>query len=352
MIKAFKNILIIGHSNIGDVCYDLVVVKPLRINFPEARISFLTSPGAQNIVANTNGLDRVIVFDRKVTDQRIFGRFPFMVSLRKEKFDLAIVFKSTSMHHFLGIPHVWSLRKYLGCKISDKKRHVVDIYLDFLRFHRIDNPEAVFELNTQSRANFSDQFLAHNKISPGDKIVGICPLAAWSLKNWPVGKWNDLAQILADKYGFKVMAFGKSGNDVFSRSVLEKLSPGIISAIDKTTLVEALALIKRCDFFIGPDSGLLHLASCMKVKTIGLYGATSKNFLYPYFHRHNIVASKAELPCMPCYPGNTPCQRVGKSLCGQCMEAIEVEDVLAIIENRLAGPIFSGYRGQERARIQ
>ncbi len=343
--SGFRKILIIGHSNIGDVCYDLVVVKPLRINFPHAKISFLTSPRAQNIVASWDGLDRIIIFDRKATGKKIFGRIPFMVSLIKEQFDLAIVLKSTLMHQFLGIPNVWSLSQYLGGgKVSDKKRHVVDIYLDFLRFHHMDNPQPVFELNAQkTSAPFFDKFLEENKISPQDKIIGISPLAAWSLKNWPTEKWNGLAEILKLKYGFKVIAFGKSAGDAFSHRTVENLSPTIASTIDKTSLVEALALIKRCDFFIGPDSGLLHLASCMKVETIGLYGATSKDFLYPYFHRHNMVVSKAKLPCMPCYPGNIPCQRIGKSLCGQCMEAIEVEDVLAAIENRLAGrPILSG----------
>ncbi len=326
-----KKILIIGHSNIGDVCYDLAVVNPLLKEFPQACITFLTSPRCEAIASHYSGIDKVIVMDRRKTDQSPLGRLPFIRSLRKEGFDLAVVLINTLMYLFLGIPKVLTVNKLFGKKLP-KDVHIVESYRTFLNSYGIDFKKAIFDFNFENEhAAFRDQFLEQSGISSNDKVVGILPLAAWSLKNWPVAYWNRLSTLLEKEKGFKVIAFGKSAPDEFNEYVLKKLSKDIVSAIDKTNLAQALALIKRCDYFIGPDSGLLHLASCMNVETIGLYGATSRNFIYPYFHRDNIIGSRAKIPCIPCYPGNIPCERRGKSFCGQCMEEISVEEVLSAV---------------------
>lgn len=338
MVKSIKRILIIGHSNIGDVCYDLVVMNPLRRRFPQAKISFLTSSRAANIVQGYQGLDRVFTFDKHAKDRGLFGRLRLMNTLVRGKFDLAVILKSTLMYKFLGIPCVWSMRKHLNCKPSENKMHSVDIYLEFLRFHGIDAQKAIFSFALNEKENnFGDAFLAKEGISVKDKLVGILPVTAWSLKSWPIDKWNELAGSLKSQYGIKVINLSKSSNDPFSQMVLKNISHEIISA-EETTLRQAMALIRRCNLFIGPDSSLLHLASCMGIETIGLYGATSVSRFYPYFHRHNIVVSKEKLNCRPCYPGFTPCQSKKKFRFGPCMEDINVEDVLELVRQRLDLP--------------
>lgn len=331
----FKNILIIGHSNIGDVCYDLVIINPLRRRFPQAKISFLTSSRAENILQGYDGLDKVFTFDKYTKDKGLHGRLRLMAALVREKFDLALVLKNTLMHKFLDIPCVWSVRKYLGCEPSEKKMHVVDVYLEFLRFHGIDAQEATFGFSLgEEERDFCDTFLAKEGISAKDRLVGVLPLSAWSLKSWPIDKWNGLTGILKSQYGIKVINLSKSSSDPFSQMVLKNISPEIISA-DKTTLRQAMALIKRCNLFIGPDSSLLHLASCIGVEAIGLYGPSSGEYFYSYFHRYNTVVSKEKLDCMHCYPGLNYCPCKEKFWFGACMEGISVKDVLELVRQRL-----------------
>jgi len=333
--QTIKNILVIGHSNIGDVCYDLTVINPLRSHFPQAKISFLTSPRSKNIVEGYKGLDRILTFYKDSRDRGLFGRLRFMTFLAREKFDLAVVLKSTLMYMLLGIPYVWSLRKYLGCAPSEKGMHIVDIYLEFLRSHGIATSRATFDFTfNKEEHEFCDTFFTQEKISSKDRLVGILPMAAWSLKNWPVDKWNGLAELLISQYAIKVVAFGKFSDDSYSQMILNKISRKIILA-KNTTLKQAMAMIKRCNIFIGVDSSLLHLASCMGVNTIGLYGATSTRYIYPYFHRYNVITSKAKIDCMPCYPGHKPCYRKTESQVGVCMDGIGIDDVLRPVKQIL-----------------
>lgn len=331
----FKNILIVGHSNIGDVCYDLVIINPLRSSFPQARISFLTSFRSSNIVEGYKGVNKVLIRYKDSGDKSLLGPLRSVVSLAKERFDLVVVLKYSLMHMFLGVPSVWSLRKYLGCIPSKRGRHIADIYLEFLQSHGLEVKKAVFDFTfSQEEKKFCDAFFTQKKITDQDKLVGILPMAAWSLKNWPIEKWNELAELLTNQYGVKVIALGKFGDDFYSMRVLNNISNKIILAKD-TTLKQAMAVIKRCNLFIGADSSLLHLASCMGVNTIGLYGATSSDYIYPYFHRHNVIISKAKIDCMPCYPGRISCQRKTESQVGACMDGIDVEDVLRLVKDNL-----------------
>ena len=332
--RNIRNILILGHSNIGDVCYDLVTVDPLRRCFPQAKISFLTSSRVENIVKDHKGLDKILTFDRH-SKYSFLKRFCFTAILAIEKFDLAVVLKDTLMHIFLGIPNVWKVKEYLQIKSLEKTRHAVVNYLEFLRFHGIDAQEAKFEFTIgEEERNFCNAFFAKEGIKAQDRIVGILPLAAWSLKSWPIEKWNALAEILKKQYGIKVINLGKRSDTSLGQMLLKNISREIISA-DTTTLKQAMALIKHCSLFIGPDSSLLHLSSCLGIETIGLYGPSSGEYFYPYFHRHNNVSSAEKPSCMPCYPGLKFCPCMGRLRYGACMEGISVNDVLELVRQKL-----------------
>lgn len=326
-----KNILIVGHSNIGDVCYDLVVINPLRRQFPQAKISFFTSSRAENIVRGYGGIDKVFSFDKYVRDRGVLGRLRIMQALVRARFDLIIVLKNTLMPYFLGILRVWNARKYLN---NPTLRHDVDSYFAFLRAHGIGVREAVFDFVLGKEEDFCNTFFAKQGIAVQDRLVGIFPLAAWSLKNWPVDKWNELSQILQTQYGIRVIAFGKDNGDPYNKKVLANISPKIIFA-QTPTLKQAMALIKRCSLFIGPDSSLLHLASCMGTEVVALYGPTSPDYIYPYFHSHNIITPKEKLGCMPCYPNQKFCQCHQEYRAGLCMENIRLDDVLQLVRGKL-----------------
>ncbi len=331
-----SNILIIGHSNIGDACYNAVVAAPLHEQFPRARISILTSSRTQNIFQGYAGIGKIFLFDTYVKDKGLFGYLRLIRVLRKEKFDLAVVLNSTLLYKFLGIPRVWSVREYLGRRPCEVKKHIADIYLEFLKAKGVSFTQAKFCFNlSEQEKSFAGDFLKKQSVGPEDILIGVLPIAAWSLKSWPVEKWNESAKTLKSRYGAKLIALGKSGDDSFSREVLKNMSSDIIDAIDKTSLKQAMAILKRCKLFIAPDSSLLHLASCMGVEVIGLYGATSAQFIYPYFHRENVVVSRSALGCMPCYPRDKIAVCKKEFQPGECMDGVSVDDILSVVEAKL-----------------
>ncbi|MBU1045404.1 MAG: glycosyltransferase family 9 protein [Candidatus Omnitrophica bacterium] len=319
-----KKVLIFGHSNIGDICYDMVVVIPLKKAFPNARISFITSPKGADIGNSIMGIDQVIIFDKHGKDKGLMGYLRFIARVRAEKFDLAIILRDIQMHYFFGIG---KLLKYRKSAIAIKDAHVAEKYLEFLEKQGIIAGPAEFEFKfSDNDSRYVVDLLKDNSVDAKSLKVGIMPLAAWPLKCWPIEKWNKIIEKLNSEFNAKVFLFGKTGNSDWDKQVVPNIAKQVISIIDKSTVSQSMALIKKMDIFIGPDSSFLHFASCMGIQTIGLYGATDPNFIYPLLHKQNIIFSSAGLKCMPCYPGPNggSCQAHAPA---ECMNAISVEQV-------------------------
>jgi len=339
-----KRILILGHSNIGDVCYDLVVIAPIRKQYPGAKIYFLTSSRAEDIVRGYPGVDTLLIFDRSKGRRTLLHRLGFMIRLVKMRFDLAVVLKKTCRQYFMGIPRILDLRRCVAYSFSEKKEHIVDSYFKALRLYKIDPGEPVFHFNSsRDEDGVCADFLRSNGIGPEDQVIGILPFAAWSLKSWPMAQWNALADVLMIRYGYRVIAFSRSGGDGLILEGLKEMSCRIVSA-DNFTLPQVMGLLKRCDLFIGPDSSLLHIASCMGVEAIGLYGPTPDKYIYPYFHRHNVIKAREHYACMPCTPRTEVCSGRAGARTGRCMDAINMEDILNQVKR-----LFPDNTGRDRA---
>jgi ADP-heptose:LPS heptosyltransferase len=329
----YKNILIFGHSNIGDVIYDMAIIDPLVKHNPDAAITFLMSSRVQDIVSGYEGLSRIITFDRHGAQKGFLKRLLFTAALRREKYDLVIVLKRSANYLFLNAREVWRLE----AKINRQYAHPLDKNLALLRAHGVAVGPVSFSFreNAEDRA-FCAEFCRTNGIKNDEVLIGILPLAAWSLKSWPLEKWNALAEAVQKKWGMRLINLGRFPANDLGRRLAADISEAIIPA-DKTTLSEARALLKRCRFFIGPDSSLLHLASCLGVETIGLYGPTRPESFYPYFHLDNCLVAKEKLACMPCYPERRPsCSTPERHYdFGPCMDGIAVEDVVAIMTRKM-----------------
>ncbi|MBU1086038.1 MAG: glycosyltransferase family 9 protein [Candidatus Omnitrophica bacterium] len=330
--QKIKKILIFGHSNLGDICYDMVVVSPLKKAFPKALISLITSPKGADIGNSIKGVDQVIIFDKHGKDKGLLGYLRFIAMVRAHKFDLAIILRDMQMHYFLGIRKILKYRK---SAIAIKDAHVAEKYLMFLEKQGIKVGPAEFEFKFAEHASrYAANLFKDNSVDTKALKVGIMPLAAWPLKCWPIENWNKIIEKLNTEFNAKVFLFGKTGDSEWDKQVVPNISKQAILTIDQSTVSQTMPLIKALDIFIGLDSSFLHFASCMGIETIGLYGATDPNFIYPLFHKQNIIFSNAGLKCMPCYPG------LRGGICNahepaECMNAISVEHVWQKITNIL-----------------
>jgi heptosyltransferase-2 len=81
---------------------------------------------------------------------------------------------------------------------------------------------------------------------------------------------------------------------------------------------------------VAGDTGVLHLATALRVPVVGLYGPTVREFgFFPYHADYRAV--QHQLPCRPCSSQGGPhCPRGHHN----CLERLEPDEVLDVIANR------------------
>lgn len=93
------------------------------------------------------------------------------------------------------------------------------------------------------------------------------------------------------------------------------------------SISELVAMLSQVDYFIGGDSGVLHLAGALGTRSLGLYGPNLSSKFGP--PGKSVTFLELDLDCRPCT--NT----VGCEYNIRCMNDIEFTDVKASIDSAL-----------------
>jgi hypothetical protein len=94
---------------------------------------------------------------------------------------------------------------------------------------------------------------------------------------------------------------------------------GAIDLRGKTTLRESAAILQNCEFFLGMEGFLMHLARAVDCRSVIIYGGFAHSWQTGYICNENI---DSKIDCAPCWKFNY-CDRDRA-----CMKAINVDDVL------------------------
>lgn len=326
MKYSYSNILIIGHKNIGDIFHNIAILKPLRLAFPDARISFLTSAIGKVLLDQNRYLSEIFILTERFKD-----RFKLIFHLRQKKIDLVINLKKGSwLGRFLGAP-VWSIPSFHRSIPRSVKRgtHIIDIYLDILRERGISVKSDGIDMKIVtpvSEKRRVEEILRQHGYSSFKKLVVIAPFSNWHAKEWSLKNFAVLSQRLAAEGRFQTIFVGGE-NDRDKMKKVEGYRKSYIDLVGKISLRELAALYEKAILAIGGDSGPFHLATSMGVPALGIFAPTPHQRYGPYFTRDLTVSCEQDLGCNPCVPA-------GKMLaCGvyhrttPCMELISVERV-------------------------
>ncbi|MCE1164259.1 MAG: hypothetical protein LWX07_02520, partial [Bacteroidetes bacterium] len=90
-----KKILVLKLCCFGDIVFITPAIKSLKLNYPEAEITLISSSWIKNLFPLVESADRLIVYDPPSENESLFRRIKSALSLirilRKEKFDLAFL---------------------------------------------------------------------------------------------------------------------------------------------------------------------------------------------------------------------------------------------------------------------
>jgi lipopolysaccharide heptosyltransferase II len=334
-----SKILVVLHGSIGDVTRALPLAGLLRARFPRASLAWSVEPPCLPLVQLCRAIDEIIVFNRPA-GLPAFVRF--LRAVRARRFDLVL---DLQRHLKSGFISRWSGAPYrLGFHPSDSKEfnwifnnlHIPSTggsgpkilhYLKFAEFFGIPAEPVKWELQLTAEDEVRAKgLLGDSQGKPAVLFVG----SRWESKQWFAAQIAHAASEIRSRYGLEIVFLGAASDRVLSQEAERLAVSPVINLAGQTTLRDAIAIITRARFCVGPDTGLMHIAAAVGTPVISLWGATEPVRTGPYGFGDLVIRGKAD--CSPCYRRHCAIGRV-------CMQSIDTGAILAMVDRALSRDI-------------
>jgi len=335
--KSIRNILIIRFSSIGDILLTTNIIRQIRINFPEAKISFVTKEVYQELIQFNPNIDQIFILKNEKRGLQLLA-----TELRKQSFDYIIdlhnnyrstylrfklrskktfVYKKPLIRRFLLVNFKINLfnkqqsipLRYLK---SIKKLSIIDDFKGLELFWPVSTDEEIYTLT---------------RSITGDLIV-LAPGAGFFTKRWPIEYFSELVEKLSEIWPTHNFCVLGSQAEAYLATYLTDKSPKVHNFCGKLSLLQSASLISKAKLVISNDSGLMHVASAVKTSVVGIFGSTVREFGFFPFRAKHVIVENNKLNCRPC-------SHIGKKTCPEvhfkCMREIKPELVMLAAKSLL-----------------
>lgn len=332
-------VLIITQGGVGDFVLFSPCLREIRQIYDKAHITLVVSPACQNLVELCPYVDTIISADFRLQTEDAIKLYDQCLEVMNKKFkntfDIAFNFDDTLPGVLLGymsgarerILHVderlWNLWHSeripyaLASRLSTVRPmskaaegHYVDRHLV-----TIGNFTQKTITNRELEVWFVQQDIDYVrnrlKVPANMKIIALCMGGAGGgIKSYPADRYVALLKrIVSDDEMTGIIIIGGSGEIAASEFVMRELSAYegvyIQNFTNQLTYRQTAALLSLCKFYIGNDTGAMHIAAAVGVPILAVYsypadmpltGNSTVEIYYPYQVPAVIIQPDKALP--------------------------------------------------------
>lgn len=339
--RNFKRILIVRTDRIGDVVLSTPVIKALKDNFANVYLAMMISPATQELVRGNPYLDEVIVYDKEQEHRGVIRSLQFALSLRKKKFDIAVILHSTNRVNLLaylaGIKERVGYSRRLGFLLTDNipyvkyrgEKHEVEYNLDLLRCLGIEVNDASLFIpkDNQAEAWAKEIFKSYGIDEIKEKIIVLHPSASCASRMWPIERFREVAEALIKKYDVRIIIVSGANDIALTEKLAGLIREPVINLGGKTTLMQLASILRRSTLMISNDSGPVHIAVGCGLPVVVLFGRAQPGLSPlrwgPRGTNDIVLHKKAD--CVVCLAHD--CKNNFA-----CLKSIEASDVLSAVD--------------------
>jgi heptosyltransferase-2 len=342
-------ILIQSTNWVGDAVMTTPAVTALAGLYPDAEITVLARSGPASVFAGDTRVKEVIAGDAGDNMNPLLRPFSIARLVKARAFDMAVIFPNSfesALIPFLAriprrIGYATDVRAFLltdAIRVPDDKgaRHEVYYYLGLADYLMKKEglkakaapwtPELV--LNVPEEGEEGARRIISSLGIEKDVLIGFNPGAAYGpAKCWPQGRFAALGRALAERHPeCRILIFGTGKEDVMADEIRAGIGETAYNLAGRTSLAEAMGLIRRLRLLVTNDSGLMHVGAALGAPLVAIFGSTNPVATGPWSKKASVIQNK--VGCGPCLKRTCP----GGF---ECMQGIGVEEVLSACEKWL-----------------
>jgi ADP-heptose:LPS heptosyltransferase len=275
-----NKILFISLSNIGDAVMTTPVLYELHLAWPGATIDIVAGQRSQPVFEHCPWRGEIFIKNKKAW---LRGYPSLLLKLWRTRYDLVVDLRTDGF--------AWLLRAGQRRHKEPRRRqdrHAVEEHLSVITdlTELSPDPRTHLWLSDSNRA-FAERTLDHGH------WLAIGPGCGGPEKVWPGDRYGAVIDALSDRFN-GVVLLGGSGDRDYARHVTDSSDTTILDLTGQTGILEAAAVMERCELFIGSDSGLGHLAGAVNTPTLTLFGVGQPHRYRPWQERAEWLAGDNE----------------------------------------------------------
>ena len=337
--KEIKKICIYRVGNIGEFFCTLPALYKIRLKYPKAKITLLTSPGSKKLVGGEMILKRgylvdeiEVYYNEDIKGKKKYDfirkqkqkKYDYLINLPAEKSTLKVQIRNIIFFKLLGIEMADGF--YISTVNFFKKNQLVkNNYV--CEVERLVNG-LPFKSNTcikypkmiekKDEEKVEKLFLKYG-IKLGEKLMIISHAGKGKAKLWPHENFVEISKKWIEKGGKVIIVGGKDEYKIAS-NIVESIGNKAYNFCGETNIFESLSLLKKSKFLLTIDTGTAHMASAVGINCVTLFSSHYHRVIWEAFGNRNKIFRK-DIECSPCF--DKECRN--KSFA--CMKAIKVDEV-------------------------
>lgn len=335
-----------GPNWLGDAVMCEPALRGLRGLFPHAQVTLLVKPAVADLFTGHPAVTRVLTYDIKGRHAGLSGKWALARQLRRQGFDLAVLFQNAFEAAFLTflarVPRRYgyatdgrSLLLSDPVAVPDHRvrAHQVRYYWDLLKPLGLTGDPPVPELVVLSEEEQAMvRRFAQGGFATTDIVVGINPGSTYGdAKRWLPERFAEVTERLCRTIPgqrVSVVILGAKGEERLGQEIAAHLSSRVLVLSGATTIRELMAAVKRCSLLLTNDTGTMHIASAFHVPVVAIFGPTDWRTTSPFGSAHAIVRQPVD--CAPCLLRECPIDH-------RCMTRVTVDQVYEAATKQVAG---------------
>jgi len=342
-----KRILVIKFFGLGSIVLATPALSALRERYPEAHIEFLSFEGNKELLERYPVVDAVHIVRTSSAGKFLRDTWSVVRTLRKRKFDVVFDFEFfskystlmstlTGSRHRVGfsLPTRWRALHLTQQVPIRKDEHVA---YSFSRQIALLRGAHALPGIVAPRTDRADAFSLAAKLPlNGRPVIAVNVNAGETFieRRWPGERFASLLASMAEEvphdFYFIGLAHERERIDrVIAQSGIQRRCYNVAGML---SLGELCEFFRRCDLLISNDSGPVHLAAAIGLRTVALFGPETPSFYGPLSTVAVTVAKS--IPCSPCM--NVYAAKTFRCpYDAACMKAITTDDVKLAVEGIL-----------------
>ncbi|HDL77645.1 MAG TPA: lipopolysaccharide heptosyltransferase II [Lentisphaerae bacterium] len=285
------SVLVCSPNWLGDTLMFLPAFQLWRASCPETRVTVLAKPRIAELWSMVPGVERIIPMQegaagllRTVSNVRAAGcntAYLGPLSLRA-----ALVPFLAGVARRIGFPGHWRrgllsvVRPPIAGSIHQTREYAL------LMTGRV--PDAAELRRPDLRVPPVDIDGILGDMSP--PRFGLFPGASRGpSKRWPPEYFIEAARQMMDCWKGSILIFGTDREKALCSRIAQEVGKGAMDLSGRLSLAELAAVVKECRLVVSGDSGGMHLADCLGVPLVAIYGLTDPAVTGPIWTRYRVL---------------------------------------------------------------